>query len=275
MEIQYFSDYRNYLRSVLENRVGENSQYSMRAFARDLKMTPQMLSFVLNKKKNISSEVAAKIAERLSLSPTDTDHFLDLVMLMHTKSGVIKKIIEARIQERQSNSDQKFQNLDVEIFKVVGDWLHYAILELTQVRNFQSNPTWISKRLGVTIFEVEQALQRLLQLELLEIDAHGKINRTNIHLTANYACPNAALRRLAKQFLERAIESLEEQEQDERDITNITMAIDPKLLPQAKLMIADFRRKLCKYLEQGQRTEVYTFAPSLFRISKLKQENTK
>jgi hypothetical protein len=48
----------------------------------------------------------------------------------------------------------------------------------------------------------------------------------------------------------------------------MTMAIDPSLLPEAKEMIADFRRKLCSFLEQGKRSEVYTFAPSLFRLTR-------
>ena len=50
------------------------------------------------------------------------------------------------------------------------------------------------------------------------------------------------------------------------------MAIDPNLIPEAQKMISDFRRKLCAFLEQGNRTEVYAFAPSLFRLTKKKEK---
>jgi hypothetical protein len=89
-----------------------------------------------------------------------------------------------------------------------------------------------------------------------------------LNISASYDLPSSALRKLARQLLQKSIESLESQSQDERDITNMTMAIDPTLLPEAKKMITNFRRKLCTFLEQGKRTEVYAFAPSLFRLSK-------
>lgn len=48
MEMTHYRDYRSYLRNELECRVNANAQYSLRAFARDLDMPPQMLSFVLS-----------------------------------------------------------------------------------------------------------------------------------------------------------------------------------------------------------------------------------
>lgn len=91
-------------------------------------------------------------------------------------------------------------------------------------------------------------------------------------MTASYEAPNAALRKLAKQYLEKSIEALENQTIEERDITNITMSIDPTRLPEAKKMIRDFRRKLCAFLEQGERTEVYMFSPALINITKKLEE---
>lgn len=96
-----------------------------------------------------------------------------------------------------------------------------------------------------------------------------------MNLTANYGAPNSALRKLARQLLQKAIDSLESQSMDERDVTHVTMAIDPSRLPEAKKMIAKFRRDLCAFLEQGRRTEVYAFSPALFRISKKQKKESK
>lgn len=269
MEILNHGDYRSFLKAELERRVSLNSRYSLRAFARDLKMSPQMLSFVLNKKKSISPEAGVGIANRLNLDPEESSHFLDLVMLAHSRSSTqIKKLIEYRIEQRIASHNSAYQTLDIEIFKAIADWRHIAILELTFTHDFKSDPKWIAARVGMSIFEVKQALDRLERLELLERDPSGNLRRTEVNLTANYNVPTAALRKLAKGLLERAIDSLETQSIDERDITNITMAIDPALLPEAKKMIAEFRRKLCAFLEQGERTEIYTFSPALFKITR-------
>jgi uncharacterized protein (TIGR02147 family) len=262
-----YRDYRTYLKSVLENRVSSNPGYSLRAFARDLKVSPQMLSFVLNERKGISTEVAAEIAERLNMSPAETSYFVDLVTLAHARNAQVKRLAQYRIDERLSQGPS-FKTLEVEAFQAISDWHHYAILELTFVPGFKSDPKWIAGQLGITAFEASQAIERLQKLELLDA-RDGELRKTELNISASYGTPSSALRKLAKQLLEKAIESLETQSIDERDVTNITMAIDPALLPEAKKMISDFRRKLCGFLEQGNRSEVYVFAPALFRASRI------
>jgi hypothetical protein len=48
----------------------------------------------------------------------------------------------------------------------------------------------------------------------------------------------------------------------------MTMAIDPKKLPQAKERIRDFRRGLSEFLESGNRSEVYRINIQLMPVTK-------
>lgn len=265
MDISKYGDYRDYLRDELERRLAKNPTYSLRAFARHLGISPQMLSFVVNRKKNISSGVAAQFADRLNLNPSESTYFLDLVTLAKSTKPAEKKLVEERIRLRERTPE--FAQLEESKFKVISDWHHYAILELTQTVGFKSDAAWIAKRLGIKAFEAEQAIERLKVLELLEESPTGQITRTEVNLSATYEAPNAALRKLAKQYLEKSIAALEDQPREERDITNITMSIDPTRIPEAKKMIADFRRKLCAFLEQGERTEVYVLSPALIKLT--------
>lgn len=272
MQVTNYQDYRSYLKGVLEKRVFANPRYSLRAFARDLKISPQMLSFILNKKKGISSRTAADFAERLELGPTDSSYFLDLVSLSRAKGSQEKKLAQRRIDERRTaNTEYRF--LAAEAFQAIADWQHYAILELTFIQSFKSDPKWIARRLGISPFEASQALDRLKTLGLLLPHGRDGLRKSDHRLTATFGAPSAALRKLARQLLQKAADSLDSQSIEERDVTNITMAIDPALLPEAKAMIADFRRKLCAFLEQGKRTEVYTFLPALFKITQTEKGN--
>lgn len=76
MELTQYSDYRTYLRAELEVRIQKNSAYSLRAFAQQLGMTPQMLSFVLNRKKNISLNMAERLLNASILGPRRAPIFL-------------------------------------------------------------------------------------------------------------------------------------------------------------------------------------------------------
>jgi uncharacterized protein (TIGR02147 family) len=276
MALEVQSNYRSYLRSELVRRTAANPSYSLRAFSRDLGLSPQILSSVLKGKKNISTEVAAEIAERLGMGSLEASRFLDWVALGQSRSDKVKQIIQFRLSQSDSKDGTLSpRSLDVEMFRVVSDWYHYALLELMRTDDFKNDPAWMSKRLGISTAEVKQALERLATLELTEETRDGGIQPTDQNFSANFGFASAAIKKFTAQLLEKAQTALAEQSIDERNMTTITMAIDPKRLPEAGLMIAQFRRKLCRFLEQGHRSEVYTFLPSLFRISNPIKEHKK
>lgn len=181
------------------------------------------------------------------------------------KSVLAQNLIRQRIEER-NHAPGTYKSLTLEMFKTISEWQHLAILELTTCKGFKSDARWMATRLGISVHEVNEAVSRLKALELLE-EQGSTLRKTEFHVSALSNVPDAALRTHAKQILSKALTSLDEQSQDVRDITSMTMAIDPKLLPEAKRMILLFRRRLCKFLERGERSEVYVFSPALFRLS--------
>ena len=64
------------------------------------------------------------------------------------------------------------------------------------------------------------------------------------------------------------MESLEKDTIEDRDITSMTMAIDPDRLPLAKSLIAEFTRQLCETLETGKQKRVYQLGVSLYPLQK-------
>jgi uncharacterized protein (TIGR02147 family) len=260
---QYF-DYREYLKDELSQRVHLNPQYSLRAFARDVKISPQVLSSVMNGKKNISSEVAIELARKLNFSAEELSYFHDLVELAQAKTENLKDVIKYRLTKYEDN--QNYRTVQEDVFKVIADWHHYAILELSLTDDFKSDPAWIAQRLGIPPIEVKAALKRLLSLEMLE-QVRGELRKTVVNITSSHDVPSAAVRKMTGQLLTKAATALEDQSVAERDVGTITMAIDPKKLPEAKKRIRKFRRDLCQYLESGDRTEVFAFCTQLFALS--------
>jgi uncharacterized protein (TIGR02147 family) len=269
MLIGNYFDYREFLRHELERRVQTNTRYSLRAFARDLSVAPQVLSGVISGKKNISPEVAVEIAKRLKLDNEELSYFHDLVELSQAKSDSLKEVIQYRLTKY--NGNQTYRVLQEDVFKILADWYHGAILELTFTSEFQNDPVWIAKRLGITPLEARQAIERLLRLELLE-EIGGLLRKTEVNITSTQDIPSAALKQVALQLIDKASDAIAAQSVDERDIGTMTMAIDPKRLPQAKRMIRKFRRELTEYLEAGSRSEVYCFASQLFSLTTAKEK---
>ncbi|RYZ86408.1 MAG: TIGR02147 family protein, partial [Proteobacteria bacterium] len=146
--IGVYLDYRKYLKDQLGLKALANPQYSLRAFARDLEISPQVLSSVLSGKKNISSEVALELAQRLKLSDEERSYFYDLVELSQAKTQNLREIIQYRLSRYEEN--KSYRTIQEDVFKIIADWHHAAILELTETDDFKNDPQWISTRLGIT-----------------------------------------------------------------------------------------------------------------------------
>ena len=261
-----YLDYRTYLKDELGLRALANPQYSLRAFARDLQISPQVLSSVLNGKKNISSEVAIKIADKLKLSEVNRSYFHDLVELSQAKSQGLREVIKYRLGCYEQNVT--YRTIQEDIFKIIADWFHTAILELTMTDGFQNDPRWISERLGISPQDARLAVDRLLSLELLEVTSKS-YKKTDINFATRNDISSAALRQCNRQILEKAIIALEEQSVEQRDFGTMVMAIDPKKIPEAKKRIRKFRKDLSHFLETGERKEIYAIGTQLFSLSKL------
>ena len=260
---KYFN-YREYLKDELERRSHNNKQYSLRAFARDLDVSPQVLSSVIIGKKNISSESAIHVAKKLNLSGDELSYFHDIVELSQAKSAELQEIIKYRLTKYSEN--KPYKTLQEDIFKIISDWHHYAILELTFTNDFKHDISWIAERLDISTTETKKAIDRLLNFELIE-EANGTLKKTEINLSTTQDVPSAAIKKSTQQFLEKASTALQKQPIEKRDFGTMTMAIDITKIPQAKKMIRKFRRELTEYLESGERTEIYTFCTQLIQLT--------
>lgn len=253
------------LKNELEKRCEKNPRYSLRAFAKSLDIDVSTLSRFLNNKKIPSVELAEQIAERLSLDPENHSAFVKSVSTGHQTRG-LKKINEKFHAPKAE--DQAEKELTIAAATVLSGWYHTAILELTLTDNFKSDIGWIATQLGVSVIKVKLAVERMLELGLLSQE-DGVLRKTDFRLTIkDKHITSGALRRRQKQWLELASVSLESDDISIRSHTSMTMAIDPKLIPEAKKMISEFNRKLCDFLEQGEKTHVYDLGIALFPLQK-------
>lgn len=256
------------LSEELVRRCEKNPRYSTRAFARALGIDVASLSRILSGKQIPSYKICETVFLRLELSPADQKRFLISVAAKQKASG-FKRIAPA-FKNLEGNGERR--DLTTDIWRIIADWYHGAIMELTFTKNFVSDPKWIAQQLGISEAEVKIAIRRLIRLELLE-EKNGVLCKTIAQISSgNKSVTSSAHKRLQKQVLKKAAESLENDDIDSRNMTSMAMAIDPQKIPQAKKMIQIFSRELCAYLESGKRTQVYQLGICLYPISKRQEE---
>src|SRR4051812_9647516 len=112
--------FKTFLQTELARRAKEHPGYSLRAFARSLQTDPSALSKILAGRLKVGPRTIRRLWHALALSSDEIDSFVAL-----------RSVSEA---EKPSGASWNYRAINAETFKVVSDWYHYAILELTHVR---------------------------------------------------------------------------------------------------------------------------------------------
>ena len=157
--MQYVT-YHDLLDEEFERRKQFNESYSLRAYARDLGLPAPRLSLILNKKEGLSVDSAEGIASKLKLSEKKREWFCSSVGSLHARSFKERNDYKDKVQKYKDEA-KVFSELHLEYFKVIADWYHFAILELTYLADFQNNAAWMANILGISTEEVEIALDRM------------------------------------------------------------------------------------------------------------------
>jgi uncharacterized protein (TIGR02147 family) len=256
--------YNIFLKEELAKRCEKNPRYSVRAFAKALGIDAGALSRVLAGKQIPSFKLAQQILTQLDFTPEQEQDFLASIAHIQRERGL------QRLSPVFKNFEEKLiqHDLSIELYRVIADWYHVAILELTYIEGFKSDTKWIASQLGISQAEAKLSIERLLNLELLKVEDGKLVKSTEQLSTTDKNITTPALKKNQKQFLEKAIESLENDPIEERNMTSMTMAIDPEKLPKAKEMIRNFNKTLCEFLESGKRKRVYNLGIALHPIQK-------
>lgn len=241
-----------WLLTEYSRRRARGSGYSLRAFARFLQVPSGPLSEILNRKRSLSRRLAKQLSERLGHSEAERSRFLSAV--------------PARSPRHEG---PRYLPLDLEVFSLIADWYHFALLSLVETRGFEPSLRRMAKRLNLSLAEARTGWARLKRIGLVK-KRSGTWVSTGPMATPT-GVPSEAGRRFHQQGLEQALRALDEVPLCWREFGAMTMAIDVSRLPEARKAMAEFRKKMAALLEQGDRTEVFRLQLQLFPLTRIQE----
>jgi plasmid maintenance system antidote protein VapI len=163
------TDYRDMLKDEFERRRGRNAFYSLRAYARDLRLAPPRLSEILSGKKGLSAPAAAEVATRLGLSAAETATFLLSVKALHSRSPVAKQSASAKLAKAVEARETQ-----APLHSVVVHWTTEATQKLAERTGFKPSVAAIAKAFGIPPYLAETPLRYLERAGLIKGVAPAK-----------------------------------------------------------------------------------------------------
>lgn len=251
MEVNINSDISVFLYDVLAKRREKNSKYSLRAFARDLGISPGRVSEMLHGRRLPGRDLMIRIAEALDMSEAEKE---DLFRIVRRQKLVHRESAGAR-------------RLAADEYALVADLDCYSLLMLMGTEGFSSDIRWMAGRLGVTTTRIQSILEKLERLQLIR--KRGNVyQRIQTRVTSTHETPSDVLKESHVNVLKHAIDSLYNVDLEFRDITSITIPADPEKIAQAKNEIRLFRRRMAKLMSSGHPSEVYNLNIQLVPMTK-------
>lgn len=259
----------DFLNAAFKAMQKQNPRFSLRAWAKQLDLSHvAMLSMVLNSKRRLLPSLSSKISQSFLKAARFSENearYFDMLVLFSNATTNDEKLFYQRILA-SLRPDQTFSDLELDHFRIVSDWYHLAIVEMTMLKNFNPDLQWISLRLGGSVNEgqVKEAIDRLIRIGLLERTADGILRKMKSHYATPTDISNEAIRKYHTQMIEKSLIALKTQSVEERDITAHILTTSKDKLPEAKKMIRHFRRKLANFLETPKGDAVYQVNIQLF-----------
>ena len=264
--------YRNVLKVELGRRKSSNPNYSLRAFARDLDVSPSVISRALHAEREISASTARRLVVALKLSEAEAELFFNSV------SEEAKKFVKKRNNLLGKAPDEpnpeSWGLISNENFPAIASWKSYAILEGLGLSDRRSLGE-ICQSLGISEEEGRVILSRLVQEGLVvEKPEGGFEKKRKFTRMANIFESSESLRGHQAEFLEHSRRALETVPIENRVHMTAMLAIDPQKVDRARLMIDEFIKKLSDVITVHPQKEVYWLGCSLIPVSISPRENS-
>ncbi len=255
------TEYRKILKEELARRKKLNASYSLRSFARQICISPSRLSEILSHNERLSLQSANKVVEHLKLSAAQREAFCYSVELEQSQqNSELAKTLKHRI-----NSLTRTKILTDDQLEAIGNWWYHAILAYRQMETRTQDLAWMAQCLGIDLPRIHSAWRRLIRLGLLTED--GK--PTSRDFSAGGDRVGQAIRTLHRQLIEKAAESIDQQEVADRELGALMIAFDSEKTSQAKARIRQFMMDFkAEFGARDHPDHVYALTLQFFRITK-------
>jgi hypothetical protein len=158
---------------------------------------------------------------------------------------------------------------------VLDNWYDLPLLDLLTCVDAPQTTEGLARALGLTSQEVQTSLEKSSKLGLAKLSEEGW-RKTKSKIRFPTVGANEITRRYYEQVLERAARELRKKSPEDfarRSITNLSLAVDPEKVPEAKQKLQQAIYDIAQELSSGSPRDVYQLTLCLIPVTATKTGN--
>ncbi len=275
-----YQQYREFLKDYYEKEKSQKAGFTYARFSAKAGVkSPNYLKLVMDGNKNLTPANIIRFSKAIPLSEQESDYFEALVHFNQAKNSLEREYYQDRMRRfkmRSKGNESKERTLEEYEFESISNWLHHAVLVMTNLQGFRENPIWIKNRLFdlATESEIASTLERLIELKLLSRNKDGRLIQTHRQVTTQPELRRLSARIFYEGLLARAIQALKVSDSDKREYSTYFVGISSHQLPELKKRVREFMKSLNEFaLANAKPHQVYAFTFAGFPLTNNEEKN--
>ena len=270
ISIRQFTDYRTFLIAHAQDMKRIRPEWSYGSWAKRLGLkATSSITKIIHGEREPGEQITEQLVTYFQFDERDATYFRDLVRLNKIRKDPRLSLLLLEKMSKE-NPQVAYRFLDDKTFSVISNWYYLPLRELIGNPHFVEDAEWIVKqfRFKLTAREVSQAIDTMLELNLIQRKDDGKLTLAEGRISTNNDVASEGIKRYHEQMLDHAKLSLRNTEVAEREFTASSLSLRIETLEKAKEVIRDFRRHFADLIEETAGDTVYQLQIQLFPLTK-------
>lgn len=254
------------LKKALERIQRQNPKFSMRALATKVGVSHVFMGKLLKGSAAIPDKKIPALIKALNLDELSQGELREALVY-----DTIKEKLDAfpSLKSKKKLATEMFDEYPLKYFSVLDNWYDLVLLDLLTCASVDKSPLKLARALGLTTAEVEASLEKSSGLGLAKY-ANGEWSKISKKIRLPTSMPGAVTRQYYEQVLDKIRLELRRTSAENfarRSITNISIAVNPAKLPEAKKRLQQAIYDIASDLAEGDSQEVYHLTTALIPVS--------
>lgn len=267
LNIYDYQLYRSFLSDLFALRKAENAIWSYGYLAQKLDLDRASVVKIMQSKRHLPAEYLPAVYKLFSLSPLESEYFALLYRLERSRSASEREECARAMETMRPLHRQKLESAQYALFS---QWYYTALWSLAGFHPCTLNTDFNQLlEFKVQAQEIQEALQALLNLQLLRLSPEGMLERYEQNLTLPAQWNDQRINRYLYDSMSLSQKALQSISKEDRDISALILDFPADQLPEIKEMLAKFRKELIhKVNAMPPSNRVYQLSLQLFPLSK-------
>ncbi len=257
-----------FIRDAFEHKKRQISRYSVRAWAKNMGLKSHTrLQSIVNGKGSTPISLLSRLVLNLKLSEQEAHYLLLLINIENSTDQYSRLMLIDQIETLRSH--KRFTMTEMADFSILSDPFWGALLEMTDLEGFKTDPAWISRNSVIpkSPEEIEIIIKTLLKHGLLTSE-EGQLKKAHPHITNVHDLANLGSMKYHRNVSLLAADQVTSQSVEEREMNGYAMNIRQRDIPKMKQALRKFVKSFIVEFEAVQSVgdSTYQFNTQFFSL---------